>query len=393
MRKTLSILALHISLITYCQTIKTVRKIVPIQEKSTYSLDGGVSSTINGQSRVVIEFYLPANTVEWYYIFSSQSNNDAVEDAANRLNLVSQLTRLIDPTGVSASTASSLLAPSGSKQCNIYLLPSEDDANKFYNKTDQSLFDDSWRYNREYSIEAAYEGKKMINGLIYDKCYIGIQNPSLNSSINIAIEIAAIVEEEIADLSEWSSETKEIVFNTCKENLMYNDYNESAATEIASCILQKLINNYTPNDFASLSESESETIEISLEEECIIELQGGEKTEEQEKGFTLGGMGWKAYENGDIEKAIMLSKRALEYDNYIGWVYGNLGLLALIKGDEMAAIDYYVNAIKFVSKDRLNAKETFAELIKDIENAILKYPEIKGYNEILEQLKEEMKYH
>ena len=391
MKRVLILIVLHISCITYGQTTRTVRKVVPIQEKSTYSLDGGTTALINGQSRVVFEFDLPANTIEWYYVFSSQSDAAAMEDAANKINLVSQLTRIVDPTGVSASAASSLFAPSGSKQCNIYILPSENDADKFYNKTDQSLFDDdSWTFYPANSIEAANQGKKKITDLTYGKCYIGIQNPSFNSPINVVIEVAAIVEEEITDLSEWSAETKESIFNTCKENLISIDINEATASDIATCFLEKLVSNYSPVDFSSLSESEIETIETAIAEECVSQMQGGEKTEEQEKGSKVGSMGWKAYENGDIEKAITFSKKALEYDNSLGWVHGNLGLFYLIKGDELTSLDFYLNAIKFVNKDRLNAKETFEELINAIENAKIKYPELKGYDEILEQLNKEM---
>ena len=117
---------------------------------------------------------------------------------------------------------------------------------------------------------------------------------------------------------------------------------------------------------------------------------GGEKTEEEQKGSTVGSMAWSAYENGDIEKAITYSKKALEYDNTLGWVHGNLGLFYLIKNDELTALDYYLDAITQLKKDRLNGKATLQELINDINNAKEKNPNLSGYQEIITQLQSEI---
>ncbi len=381
---------LNISCATFGQTTKIIRKVVPIQEKLVFQLDGGAATFINGTSRVYLEFELPENTIEWYYVFSSQSDAERTAYARNNINLVAQLTHFIDPTGFSSIGVASLLAPSGSEQCNIYLLPSREDAHKFYTKTDQSIFDESWHYYGGNSILAATDGKKKITDLTTKKCYIGIQNPSINSTINVVIEVAAIVEEEVTDLSEWSVERKESIYDYYKELLISSAIKESAADEIATCMLNQLVGSYSPDDFSNLSETEIKKIYVALAEDCLTTFQGGAKTDEQKKGATVGSMGWSAYENGDIEKAITLSKKALTYDNSLGWVHGNLGLFYIIQGDELTSLDYYLDAIQFVKKDQLNAKRTFEELIKDIENAKLKYPEMKGYQEILEQLSKEM---
>lgn len=372
------------------QTTQIVRRVVPLQEQLTFSLDGGLTSSVNGQSRVIFQFDLPENTVEWYYIFSSQSNPEAMEAAAGNINLAAQLTRVFDPTGVSATATNSLLAPSGSEQCNVFLFPSYDEATNFYNKTDQSLLDDPFVYYPTCSIEAATQGKVKVTTITEGTCYMGIQNPSFNSSINVVIEVAAIVEEEVLNLDEWSIETKESLYTNYVEIYMADGTDEETANLLANCMVDKITMNYLPSDFNNRTEQELLAFEATIEEECFAQLGGGEKTEEEEKGSTVGSMAWSAYENGDIEKAITYSKKALEYDNTLGWVHGNLGLFYLIKNDELTALDYYLDAITQLKKDRLNGKATLQELINDINNAKEKNPNLSGYQEIITQLQREI---
>lgn len=372
------------------QTSQIVRRVVPLQEKLTFSLDGGLTSSVNGQSRVYFQFDLPENTVEWYYIFSSQSDIAGMKSAASTINLASQLTRAFDPTGVSAVATNSLLAPTGSEQCNVYLFPSYDEATNFYNKTDQSLLDDPFVYYPTCSIEAATQGKVKITAITEGTVYMGIQNPSFNSSINVAIEVAAIVEEEVLNLDEWSIENKESLYTSYVETFMANGAEEETADLLANCMVEKITSSYLPADFSNRTEQELLTIESTIADECFAQLGGGEKTEEEEKGSTVGSMAWSAYENGDLEKAITYSKKALEYDNTLGWVHGNLGLFYLIKNDELTALDYYLDAITQLKKDRLNGKATLQELINDINNAKKNYPNLNGYQEILTQLQREI---
>lgn len=372
------------------QTTQIVRRVVPLQEQLTFSLDGGLTSSVNGQSRVIFQFDLPENTVEWYYIFSSQSNPEAMEAAAGNINLAAQLTRVFDPTGVSATATNSLLAPSGSEQCNVFLFPSYAEATNFYNKTDQSLLDDPFVYYPTCSIEAATQGKVKVTTITEGTCYMGIQNPSFNSSINVVIEVAAIVEEEVLNLDEWSIETKESLYTNYFETFMANGAEEEAARLIANCMVEKMTINYLPADFNNRTDQEFMNIQVAFADECLAQLSGGEKTEEQEKGKTVGNMGWSAYENGDLEKAITYSKKALEYDNTLGVVHGNLGLFYLIKNDELTALDYYLDAITQLKKDRLNGKANLQELINDINNAKEKNPNLSGYQEIITQLQREI---
>ena len=86
-------------------------------EQTAY-LNGGVRASLGGKSRIIYQVDLPPNTVEWYYIFTAVES----ENSSPALDLVPQLTRALDPTGMTGILASSILSPTGSNSCDIYLL-------------------------------------------------------------------------------------------------------------------------------------------------------------------------------------------------------------------------------------------------------------------------------
>ena len=98
--------------------------------------------------------------------------------------------------------------------------------------------------------------------------------------------------------------------------------------------------------------------------------------------MTYGNLGWAAYEEGDIEKCILLSKKALTLNNSLGFVKANLGLCYLIRNDEITATDYYIDALSEFRKDSRTKVQYLKEVIKDLDNAQIKYGTIKGISTI-----------
>lgn len=370
---------------SFAQTVTTKRQVQTILSPQSIYLNGTANGAAGGKSRTYYKIDLPSHTVEWYYIFSTSAS----EERNKTLDLTSQLTNLIDPTGLTSIAAKSLFAPSGEAVIDVYVMGSQ---NKGYFLEKDSwgawVYDNPGGYDEGKNVNAK-QGKARIDDVTTGTVYIGLKNPSTWSGVNITIEVAAIVEVEEVNMTEWSADSKENIFETYRNSLIDSEVDEAVASEIANCFILKLTQKYSPVDFNNLTDSEINDISTILTQECTTEMQGGEKTEEQKKGATIGGMGWSAYENGDIEKAINYSKKALEYDSTLGWVHGNLGLFYLIKNDELTALEFYLDAITQIKKDKINAKEYFSEIIKDIENAKQKYPELQGYKEILEQLKRE----
>jgi hypothetical protein len=123
----LTALCIHVA----AQSSQSIRKVVRLDTESV-SLNGGIRSDFGGKSRVLIPIDLPPNTVEWYYTFSTTPINSP----ALALSLVSQLTKLLDPTGELSIVLSAIFTPTGTHVCDIYLM-NEPNANAFLAKMDQ----------------------------------------------------------------------------------------------------------------------------------------------------------------------------------------------------------------------------------------------------------------
>lgn len=300
--------------------VKTVSyKVVPLVEDRQYELAGGV--IVLNTSRVIIPVNLPENTIAWYYMFASYSNEDALEKRTNEINLASQLSLALDKTGLTSGLISVLLTPNGSSSSNIYVFGDRYNAVNFVNKTDQNLFSEYWNYYDKVSIKSATHGKQMIGFSPKEQFYVGIQAGP--SPVVVDVEIVAIVEESVTDYS------------------------------IRSPI----------GEFA--------------------------ETKEYKMATTYGNLGWQYYEEGDLEKAIEYSLKALELHSNLGYVHANLGLFNLIKGNYDKADDFYIEAIMNFKDEKLSGKKYLKAAIEDIHAAEKRYEEMTGYEAILKELQRE----
>lgn len=377
------ILSLAVSSV-FGQTYKKVRKVVPILTNQNFYLNGGTRASFGGKSRTNLLISLPINTIEWYYIFSTTPD----EGGSQNLQIVSQLSKLVDPTGTTAVITSSLLAPTGNGgACDIYLLD-RTNLDKFMDKADK--FGGTYYYIMEGSRENFKNGVVQIKGNTSGFYYLGFKNPSASTGVNISVEIAAVVEEIILDYETWSDETKKTFYEHFHKNLKVNNINDIIAKEMADCIVENIITKKTPKEWENMNEGSKQTFLSEISSPCFEKYQP-KKTLEQQKGITFGNLGWKAYENNDVDKAIDYSKRALTIDNTLGYVKANLGLFFLIKDKEIDATEYYVDAISDFNRDKISAKRSFEAAIDDIKQALKKYPDMKGFEHINDLLKEELK--
>lgn len=379
------ILSIFVTL-SFAQVSTSKLKAVPIIENRTYQLDGN-AFIVFGQSRVIIPIELPENTKEWYYIFSSFSDKEVARSNSATIDLLGQLSLIIDQTGTTADAISFLFSPSGSSNCNVYLFPGYSDAKNFLNKTDQELFPSgNWQYRVHGSILAATQGKEVINDVDAGTYYLGIQAGT--SPVIVKIEVAAIVDEINTDMTSWSADMTNMITDIVKNELIKAEVSELIATELAVCITDNITKNYTPIVFFDFAESVINKIVDEYYTLCSNKIDGTE-TEEQKKALTYGNLGWEHYQNGNIDKAIDYSKKALELHKDLGWVQTNLGLFYFIKGDDVTATDFYIDAIIDLKADKLRGKGYLKAAIDDITNAHNKYPEMKGYEAVLAELKRE----
>jgi tetratricopeptide (TPR) repeat protein len=383
MKKIFIILIFGIISPNYSQTYKKIRRVVPIIESQNFYLNGATKGAFGGNSRTSLLISLPKNTVEWYYIISTTPN----QSSNVNLNLVSQLTRLIDHSGMTALATSSLFAPSGNGgACDIYLM-NRSNKDDFIRKAEMN--GGNFYYQPEGSRESFLKGAVQVKSITLGDWYLGFRNRSISSGVNIYIEVAAIVE-EVEFSNTWTSDAKNGFYNKFYNTLIDNKLSNDIAKEIADCMVNKVVTQKTPELWESLSD-ESKLNQVKEYFSSCSEKYEVKKSPEQDKGMTFGNLGWKAYENGELDKAIEYSKKALTFDNTLGFVKANLGLFMLIKGDENTATDYYVDSISDLRQNKIIAKRSLEAVIDDINQAIRRYSNFKGYNTILDLIKEELK--
>ncbi len=158
--------------------------VVPIQEKQSYSLSSIARSDLGlGNSSVYVPITLPEGTVSWIYAISTSKNAS--------VNLIPQLLRVVDQTGISSSLISSIFVPSGISNINTTL------------KDDKY----STQYYPRASRENIMSGIVKVDGIRNGTYYLELENNSNFSSANVTIEIAAIVKSDKQIRKERNADT------------------------------------------------------------------------------------------------------------------------------------------------------------------------------------------
>jgi len=131
----------------------------------------------------------------------------------------------------------------------------------------------------------------------------------------------------------------------------------------------------------------TEGITITLDVVAVvIETKEIQVSESETKAIMYGNLGWKAYEKGEYDKSLELSKKALELDSNLGYVHNNIGLIQLIKGDYISAIESYTTAIVLFRKTN-NYSYWINSSLKDLNDLIQVHGMIEGTTDIIELLK------
>lgn len=365
------LLILFISQTIISQEKKTIIKTVKLYEEK-YTL-----STV--KSRTYIPITIPSNTKSWFISFTSNGKNET----PSPLNLLAKVSKYVDPTyGLASGIATQLTAPDGTTKCNL-LLTDKGNGEKFVNSIIAKSF------NSYFSRDNISEGVFHFDSNQKGNFDFLIYNPSFTNTITVSIEIVAVVEDTYTDLSIWSSEAKSNLYNTYYNFLVKEGRDTNLSSEFSKCMVDKITSN-PMNFFYNLTETEKNQIQQKASEECQSQLFGGEKNSDQQKAETYGKLGWKSYENNDIDKCIEYSKKAILLDKNLGWAKANLGLCYLIKNDIDMATDYYVEAITDINKNKSTSKYILKDILKDIDNAKIKYPKLKNFEEIKAILEQEI---
>jgi len=161
-----------------------------IQKPQKSYINSGTHATFQGgKSRIVIPLNFPKNTVKWYYEFSASRDESQIESVSSALSLASELSALVDQTGLLGFGIDQLIQPPGSDYCDVYLIDQQN-YNSFLNKQPQFLqYPEGTRENLKSGIvevECCYD----------QPFYLGLKNPDNLHGIHVVVEVVAIVKEE-----------------------------------------------------------------------------------------------------------------------------------------------------------------------------------------------------
>ncbi len=128
-------------------------------------------------------------------------------------------------------------------------------------------------------------------------------------------------------------------------------------------------------------------VNISIEVVALIE----EVNPDSDKGMLYGNLGWKAFERGELDKCVELSKKALTFNKNLCFVKFNIALSHLVQ-EKDEAIEEYINAISDLKNDR-TPNNTLAGALQDLKNIKSKRPDLKNIRDIEDLLNNELRKH
>ncbi len=200
----------------------------------------------------------------------------------------------------------------------------------------------SWYYS--FSTTPGQSGAQNLN-LLAQLAALAIDPTGLTSDIVSLIKIpsgSAIIEAYLMDQENSDAFLRKVDLN----GGTYSFYREGTLTNTKHAVVP--INNFPQGThyLGLKNPSEIDGVNIYLEVVAIVL----EESEQESEAVAMGNLGWKAFERGDYNKCIELSKKALEIDNTLGVFQFNIALSYLILGQTKIALDEYVKAIGITKK-------------------------------------------
>ena len=269
MKKIFCSFALTLSALLFFETgsaqIKSTQlEVTGIINSETFYLNS--ATKIGGKTRTTYSITLPANTTRWYYSFTTSPNENA--NTTTALGLLPQLSKLVDPTGISGTLAERIITPGGSGLLDVYLMNYEGQTG-FLAKDALG----TWTYTKpscyiEGTRENFKNGTVEITNPAFCKgtFYLGFRNPSSTVGTYITLQVAAIVSKEIV-LDEWSSQNKSSIYNYIQGLIGINNDDSKI---VCQCCSDK-VTNILPSAFYGKSENERELLIKNYLDDCYTQ--------------------------------------------------------------------------------------------------------------------------
>lgn len=231
---------------------------------------------MGGMNRNVYSIKLPDNTIRWFYSIVAYRDKEKIQQVESQMNLVGNLTKLIDKSGTTKLALSLMSKPPSADYCNVYLFPSYNDAQNFKNNNEYNYSSSASRLNCTSCGLVEVSNSEYLSGTQY----IGIQNPSNAFSINCKLQVVAIVQNvEYAD--GWTKEKIDEFYNSVHSQVIKvfdsfskdtgNEYTMNDVREMTDCIVDKYI-NISMNDINTMPEYKKNQLFGDFFQECIEEM-------------------------------------------------------------------------------------------------------------------------
>lgn len=373
----------------YSQDIETYKKL-PLGQTEVLTLNsvGGTTFSMGGkQTRNRLAVKIPAMS-EFVFIEVRVDNSNAAYDAQVSKEMMQNLmASKASPTTklVGGATLMALSPPKTGYKCDFFMFSDRSNFNAFLEPGIISNYADNW-------ISYAYPYRRMNSesfnlivdvNVLQDKntLYLGLRNNDNLNAIKVFVNVVALVG------NGWKNDIKEELYTNLYKNLKSNGFsNEDKLKETCGCFVDRVTKKYTLDEFRNLPEYEQNAAVEQLLKDCNSEFS---TSETKSKATTYGNLGWKAFENGDYDKALEYSQKALSIDNSLSYIHFNIALIALIRNDK-DAIDKYIDGIQLAKKDS-NPQESLKGALDDI----LNYEKSKGVlsnsSDVKDVLKAEIK--
>jgi len=159
--------------------ISTKGKIVEVIVPQKFHLNSKGKTFLTGKDRITLAIDLPENTKEWYYYVCAVG-----EGSARNIQLVSQMSVLMV---MRYASVSQIKVENGSSYCNVYVLPDELSRSKFENKLKP--------YNYIVPVSRSNFSSGVVKcPVLSNKIWLGIENTRKIHSVDVTIEVVAIVQ-------------------------------------------------------------------------------------------------------------------------------------------------------------------------------------------------------
>ena len=330
MTKKISLLLILLfnALFSQGQSTTTVLKEKSLVKGQTIYLNS--KARLGGKNRIVVPIRLPANTVAWYYSFTTVTTNNVKKQVPSS-GLHMQIAKLITDgalnlisAGLVTNIVSQLIKPTGSGAVDVYLT----DANglkQFERKDLVGMY--SVNVPAFYSEGTAQNSRNGVFQIpiIRNDLSLCLRNPSVTEGVAVSVDVVAIVSsQEYRDI--WSAKNISSIYDDCLNKFSVKD---AEAEKICDCAKSKVSRSYKPSFYMASSDSKrndvlQEAIKRCLHENDSSAVSGKEKRIQEITELVKGQETTKDYLGASRSYNELILLGANSWQNYNGLALNQL---------------------------------------------------------------------